>query len=167
MDPFGTHFDWSAWSATEKAVLCFVFDGARVLLIEKQRGLGAGKVNAPGGRIEPGESPVEAAVRETLEEVLVTPVDPVEIGELRFRFTNGYHLQAQVFRAEAFTGIPTVTPEAIPFWAEVSSLPYHRMWSDDSLWLPYLLRSEPFLGRFVFDGEVMLEGLVEPLGRTS
>jgi hypothetical protein len=36
------------------------------------------------------------------------------------------------------------------------------MWSDDYLWLPYLLRKESFLGRFVFDDELMLEGEVEP-----
>jgi 8-oxo-dGTP diphosphatase len=42
-------FNWSAWAPTEMAVLCFVVKGDSLLLIEKLRGLGAGKVNAPGG----------------------------------------------------------------------------------------------------------------------
>ena len=55
--------DWSRWEPTERAVLCFVRDGDRVLLIHKKTGLGAGKVNAPGGRIDPGETAEEAAIR--------------------------------------------------------------------------------------------------------
>src|SRR4051794_35353585 len=45
--------DWAAWVPRERAVLCFIVCGGRVLLIHKKRGLGAGKVNAPGGKIEP------------------------------------------------------------------------------------------------------------------
>ncbi len=63
-------FDWSTWTPTEEATLLFAFDGGgRVLLIHKKRGLGKGKINGPGGRLEAGETPVQAAVRETREEV--------------------------------------------------------------------------------------------------
>jgi 8-oxo-dGTP diphosphatase len=48
--------DWSVWQPTERANLCFVTRGDEVLLIHKKRGLGAGKINGPGGRIEPGET---------------------------------------------------------------------------------------------------------------
>lgn len=39
------------------ATLMFVIDEARgeVLLIRKKRGLGAGKINGPGGKIDPGK----------------------------------------------------------------------------------------------------------------
>ncbi|WKK71641.1 NUDIX domain-containing protein [Rathayibacter oskolensis] len=43
--------------------------GAEVLLGRKRRGLGEGRIVAPGGKLEPGESPVRAAVRELAEEV--------------------------------------------------------------------------------------------------
>ncbi|MGA1129362.1 MAG: NUDIX domain-containing protein, partial [Chthoniobacterales bacterium] len=55
--------DWSVWQPTERANLCFVTRGDEVLLIHKKRGLGAGKSHGPGGRIEPGETAAEAAVR--------------------------------------------------------------------------------------------------------
>jgi len=32
------------------------------------------------------------------------------------------------------------------------------MWADDREWLPYLLRSERFVGEFVFDGDNMVSG---------
>ena len=153
-------FNWSAWSPTEMAVLCFVVKGDSLLLIEKLRGLGAGKVNAPGGRLEPGETPEEAAVRELQEEVSVTPHDLMRVGNLRFAFVDGLRLECWVFRAESHTGEPQNSDEAIPFWNSVTNLPYDRMWVDDRQWLPHLLERRLFEGRFVFEGDTMLSGSV-------
>jgi 8-oxo-dGTP diphosphatase len=77
------------------AVLCFVVKGDSLLLIEKLRGLGAGKVNAPGGRLEPGETPEEAAVRELQEEVSVTPHDLMRVGVLGFSIRKAYGRAAE------------------------------------------------------------------------
>ena len=49
--------DWSNWTPEQTATLMFVIDDNRVLLIRKKRGLGAGKINGPGGRLEEGETP--------------------------------------------------------------------------------------------------------------
>ena len=57
--------DWSKWVPRETATLCFIEKEGQLLLIHKKRGLGAGTINAPGGRLEPGETPLEAAIRET------------------------------------------------------------------------------------------------------
>ena len=59
--------DGPNWRPQERGVLCFIVKEGRILLIEKKRGLGAGKVNGPGGRIEKGETAEQAAVRETQE----------------------------------------------------------------------------------------------------
>lgn len=148
--------DWDGWTPSELAVLCFVFDGDRVLLIEKLRGLGKGKVNGPGGRVESGETPQMAAIRETQEEVGITPIEPVFHGTLRFAFTSGYHLECHVYRADAHTGTATESPEAIPFWVSVGELPFHRMWADDEHWLPHLVARRSFEGRFIFRDDQML-----------
>jgi len=47
-------FDWASYTPQDRAVLCFLRDHERVLLIRKKRGLGAGKINAPGGKSESG-----------------------------------------------------------------------------------------------------------------
>jgi mutator protein MutT len=149
--------DWTRWIPKERANLCFVVKAGRVLLIQKKRGLGAGKVNAPGGKLEPGETALEAAVRETREEVGVTPLGLEERGLLRFQFVDGYSLSCIVFVANDLIGEPYSTDEADPFWADVSSVPYDRMWADDREWLPELLSGGTFTGSFLFDGETMLE----------
>ena len=58
------------WRAVHHATLTFVIRNEQILLIRKKRGLGAGKINGPGGKLDPGETPLQAAIRETEEELL-------------------------------------------------------------------------------------------------
>ncbi len=154
-------FSWDGWIPDERATLLFVVRNGRILLIEKHRGLGRGKINGPGGRLEPGESPRAAAIREVEEEIRIHPTGIRPAGELRFQFVNGYSIHVYVFRADGFVGEPEPTVEATPVWADVESIPYERMWEDDVVWLPLLLRNQPFAGRFVFDDDVMLTNEIE------
>lgn len=148
--------DWENWVPKERAVLCFVRDKNLLLLIHKKTGLGKGKVNAPGGRIEPGESAVDAAVRETFEETGVSASELEKVGELFFIFTDGYSLHGSVFFANTFSGTPFETSEADPFWCAADTIPYDQMWADDIHWLPRILDGKKFKGYFIFDDDVML-----------
>jgi 8-oxo-dGTP diphosphatase len=148
--------DWEKWVPKDRAVLLFIRYEGRLLLIVKKRGLGRGKVNAPGGRLEPGETPEQAAVRETREEVGLTPNGLRPAGRLAFAFMDGYSLSCCVFTADGYGGTLTETDEAAPFWCAESDIPYDRMWADDRLWIPLMLDGKAFEGRFVFDGDRML-----------
>ena len=148
--------DWQYWTPRERAVLCFIVKDGQVLLIHKKRGLGAGKVNAPGGKMEAGETEQEAAVRETQEEVGVTPLGLQPRGTLHFQFTDGYSLLCAVFMASGLDGEPIETAEATPFWAPLTAVPYHDMWEDDQHWLPLALAGKTVSAWFEFDGERML-----------
>jgi 8-oxo-dGTP diphosphatase len=155
-----SQIDWDSWTPTDRATLIFVIDepGERILLIEKKRGLGAGKVNGPGGRIDPGESARECAVREIGEELGVRPVGDVnEHGELFFHFVDGYKLHCRVFRASGCDGEPIETDEATPLWTKLDAIPFERMWADDALWLPIMIAGKRFHGRFIFDGDRMVD----------
>jgi len=154
-------FDWEAWEPAETAVLCYIFKDGQVLLINKKRGLGKGKVNAPGGRIDPGESPVQTAVRELQEEVGLTPLEPYEVGQLSFVFTNGYSLKGHVFFAHEYEGHLMETDEADPFWVPVEKIPYERMWEDDADWLPMAMNGKFVTARFIFEGERMLSKKID------
>ena len=150
--------DWQSWRPSMRATLLFLHRGRDVLLIHKKSGLGCGKINAPGGKIESGESASEAAVREVSEEVGISVRNPEEMGVLRFQFIHGERLALHcvVFRAFEFTGEAYETPEADPFWCSVDNIPYDKMWSDDQYWLPGLLDGKKFDGDFVFDDEQLL-----------
>lgn len=148
--------DWNTWRPNLEATLLWLFRGEEVLVMRKKRGLGAGKVNAPGGKIHPGESPPACAVREVQEELGVTVLDPRKAGELWFQFTNGLAMRCHVFVGSHFTGEPVETDEGAPFWCHKDHLPLTEMWADDAVWLPWLFSGRPFLGRFVFDEDTML-----------
>ena len=156
--------DWSVWTPTMRGTLMFVLDERRVLLIRKKRGLGAGKINAPGGKIDPGETALQAAIRETQEEVGVTPLGPVERGELRFQFVDGLRLHVRVFVARDWTGEPHESDEAIPIWTRLDALPYDEMWADDRVWVPELLAGRRFALRALFTDDTMLDHAIEVSG---
>ena len=149
--------DWQSWQPVDKGTILFVINDGQILLIHKKRGLGAGKINGPGGRLDDGETPAECAVREGEEELRISPTGVTEAGELQFQFVDGYSIHVWVFRAGDFEGTPEETDEAVPLWTAIDEIPYDRMWPDDRIWLPLLLERRPFLGRFVFDGDAMLD----------
>jgi 8-oxo-dGTP diphosphatase len=148
--------DWARWKPVERATLLFVRKKGKLLLIHKKRGLGAGKINGPGGRLDPGETPKQAAIRELREELRVTPTGVRRAGELLFQFTNGHSIHGYVFTATGIQGRPQETHEAVPMWTSVKSIPYQNMWADDRVWLPLMLAGRKFNGRFLFDGDTML-----------
>ena len=148
--------NWNEWKPEIEATLMFVHQGSRVLLIEKLRGIGEGKINGPGGKIDPGETPVECVVRECQEELHITCLDPVKRGELWFAMSDLPDIHCHVFTSTKFEGTPTATEEAIPYWCEVSEIPFERMWEDDSYWLRQALEGQSFDGKFLFHEEKIL-----------
>lgn len=153
--------DWKTWSGVDRATLLFVVEGERILLIRKKRGLGAGKINGPGGKLDPGETPRQAAIREVTEEIGIVPSGIEPGGVLRFQFIDGYSIHVWVFTATGYDGELIETDEAIPLWYGVDSIPYDEMWSDDIIWLPILLGGQKFAGRFIFDKDEMLDHTID------
>ena len=147
--------------AEQLVTLCFIVRDGRVLLMRKKRGIGAGKINAPGGKVEPGETPLAAAIRETQEELCVTPIRPQLRGQLWFHFTGGPTWRCLVYLAVDYEGEPQETAEAVPWWFSTDSIPYGEMWDDDRYWLPRLLAGERFQGRVEVSGERVTSQSIE------
>ncbi|MFA6822099.1 MAG: 8-oxo-dGTP diphosphatase [Sphaerochaetaceae bacterium] len=148
--------DWESWEPKEVAVLLYLFEDDKVLLIDKKTGFGKGKVSAPGGHIELDETATEAAIREFNEETTATVKEVDYKGTLEFQFRDGFSMRGYVFFAHAYEGTPTETEEARPFWCKVDELPFDKMWADDIHWFPLALEGTPFTGRFIFEDEEML-----------
>ncbi len=145
--------EWKNWTAEIPATLMFIVQDGKVLLIEKLTGIGQGKVNGPGGKINPGETAHSAIIRECQEELHITPIDSIKMGELHFAMSDIPDIHCHVFVATEFEGEPTATREANPLWTRVEDIPYDKMWEDDKHWLAQMLEGEFFNGRFQFEGE--------------
>jgi len=149
--------DWENWKPVEKATLMFIQQNGKLLLIDKKRGFGAGYFNAPGGHLEEGETWLECAVRETEEELCITPLHPVQVGTLLFQFVDGHRIHGEVFTSTQFEGTPTETDEAVPHWFPIDDLPYQNMWADDPIWYPKMLAGEKFIGHFLLQEKTLLD----------
>lgn len=148
--------DWASWRAEIHATLLFIVRNGEILLIEKKRGIGAGKINGPGGKIDEGETPLECIIRETREELGITVLRPMKYGELHFAMSDIPDILCHVFLAWDFEGHPVETEEAKPLWCGLADIPYDRMWKDDIHWLPHLLDGRKFFGRFIFSAEEVI-----------
>jgi 8-oxo-dGTP diphosphatase len=138
-----------ARSEAKPTTLCFVFNEKRqLLMIQKKRGLGEGRFNTPGGKVEPGESSREAAMRETFEETGILPLEARQVGTLEFYFADSqrsWNNICSVFVTDRYTGILNPeSQECSAAWVDIDQIPYAKMWPDDILWVPLLLRGEKF-----------------------
>ena len=66
-----------------------------------------------------------------------------------------------MFFSDTFSGTPTETDEADPFWCAIDAIPYHDMWEDDRYWLPLALKSIPFKAYFIFDDDRMVDRKID------
>ncbi|MFX3657761.1 MAG: 8-oxo-dGTP diphosphatase [bacterium] len=138
------------WRPDRTGTLLFLVRDGQVLLIRKRRGHGAGRINGPGGKPDPGESPLACALRETEEEVGVRVAAARLAAVLRFLDVAGDDWLGYVFIADQASGTPRTTAEAIPLWHPLDALPFDEMWEDDRIWLPRVLAGECLEGAFLF-----------------
>ncbi|KAF9313556.1 hypothetical protein BG003_005061 [Podila horticola] len=146
MDPF---------RITSKKVLTLIIvidkDNHKILLGYKKRGFGAHLWNGFGGKVEPGETVRQGALRELEEEAGITVDDNKfqKAGILLFLFENDpVGLETHVYKAHEYHGEIRECDEMRPQWFDFKDIPYEQMWEDDKTWLPELLKGQdPFFGR--------------------
>lgn len=127
---------------------------AEVLLGYKKTGFGNGKYSGFGGKVEPGETIIEAAVRELAEETgIVAPTSSLtQVAVLTFHFPYkpDWSQRVHVFTATQWRSYPIESNEMAPAWFKVNQVPYDKMWDDGYYWLPRVLAGEVFRADFVF-----------------
>jgi mutator protein MutT len=135
--------------------LVFLLRNDEILLAMKKRGFGEGYYNGLGGKVEPGETMEQALVRETQEEIGVTPLswDKVAVHDFIMDADGEepWHMHVHAFVCREWEGEPVETEEMAPQWFKVSEIPYDKMWDDDIVWLPQVLRGHKVRTTFHFN----------------
>jgi 8-oxo-dGTP diphosphatase len=126
----------------------------QVLLGRKKFGLGEGNFVGLGGKLEPGESPADAAVREVAEEsgVRVRAAELQPRGKLSYHFPHreSWSQESHVFVCERWELHPSESDELNPEWFDVDAVPFDEMWDDARFWLPAVLAGGSVERSFTF-----------------
>lgn len=128
-------------------------ENPEVLLAMKKRGFGKGQWNGAGGKIEPGESSVDAARREVQEEIGVQVGELKQAATMEFYLASDHadyptHVRCDVYVCLDWAGEPSESEEMAPQWFGVRDVPYDQMWPDDRFWLPHVLAGAVVEGVF-------------------
>ncbi len=104
----------------ELTVLCLIEDGDKILLQNRVKKDWQGYA-LPGGHVEPGESFVDAVIREMKEETGLTVIEPGLVGVKQFPIENGRYV-VLLFKATKWTGDLHPSEEGQMEWIEYSLL---------------------------------------------
>lgn len=104
----------------ELTVLCLLEDGGRILLQNRRKKDWQG-YTLPGGHVEPGESFVDAVIREMREETGLEVARPRLVGVKQFPIENGRYV-VLLFKASEWSGTLISSAEGQMEWVEYSRL---------------------------------------------
>ncbi|KIJ14601.1 hypothetical protein PAXINDRAFT_169741 [Paxillus involutus ATCC 200175] len=116
----GSEHEWRTFERRRLYTNAFVISGNKLLLGMKKRGFGVGLYNGFGGKVDPGETPAQAAARELQEEAGIDA--PLEYaGNLLF-LTEGtdWAFDVKIYSAREHSGTPIETDEMRPEWFSLS-----------------------------------------------
>lgn len=141
---------------TRQTTLCILKRENEILLAMKKRGFGVGKYNGVGGKVEPGETPEQAMIRETHEEINVIPTKYENVGYIEFdEYYKGQkeNIAFHLYMVYEWEGTPSESDEMNPEWFSIDKIPYDKMLPDDKYWLPLVLEGKKVEAYFNFDEE--------------
>jgi len=137
------------------ATLCYVRRDNKTLMvhrIKKENDMHQGKWNGLGGKLEPGETPEECAIREIREESGLEVKHLILKGLLTFPlFAKNEDWYAFVYVVDQVEGDLIESPEGILEWVDNDKILELNLWEGDHIFLPWLERSGFFSAKFVYD----------------
>ena len=140
----------------QTATLFYLVNNGNVFLGLKQEKLGSGKYNGFGGRVDPGETIEQAALRELSEET-----DRVKATEYRYAGCITYVFpkspewdqHVHIYVATKWEGEPRTTREMKDIQQfPIQNLRFERMWDNDKYWLQHVLKGGSVSGIVTHDG---------------
>jgi len=143
------------------ATLCYIRRQGKTLMvhrIKKENDIHLGKWNGLGGKLEPGETPEECAVREVFEESGLIVRKMTLKGMLTFPgFSDDEDWYAFVFVITEFDGHLSDSPEGVLHWVEDDEIPNLNLWEGDRFFLPWLDNPGFFSGKFTYVDNRLVE----------
>ncbi|XP_060838321.1 uncharacterized protein LOC132920168 [Rhopalosiphum padi] len=143
--------------------LTLIFKNDEILLGMKNRGMGKGKWNGFGGKVEPNETIDDAAKREVKEECGLDVISMEKIGIIDFEYVGSKEiLEGHIYFCNLFEGDIIESDEMAPIkWFKIKDSPCDTMWIDHKFWFPMILKQIPFKAHFKYlNDDTMLDSTI-------
>ena len=110
--------------------LCMVYDDRGNILVQNRNDPDWPGLCFPGGHVEPGESFVEAVIREVREETGLTISVPVLCGTKQFQTKHGERYVVFFYKTNRFSGTLQSSDEGEVFWIPRNTLQQYSLVDD-------------------------------------
>lgn len=142
------------------STICYLDNGHQFLLLhrnKKAHDIHQGKWVSVGGKFEAGESPIDCAKREILEETGLRAITLIPQGFISFpNFTqDGQDWYSFVYRVTDFEGdLIADCDEGTLAWVDYDQVLNLPTWEGDLIYLKWLFDHKPFFwAKFSYDAE--------------
>lgn len=128
------------------STLCYIVEEDRVLLLKRRKEPFQHHWTAPGGKIDEGETPLEAIKREIWEETGLTVYNPTLRAVCSEKGEADYNWLLFLFRARSYSGELVESDEGELRWVPLDRLNDYTLPSIDRKIIPYVLGddSQPY-----------------------
>jgi 8-oxo-dGTP diphosphatase len=143
-------------------VLCYLIDDKeRILMlhrIKKKNDMHKNKWIGIGGKIEKGESPEDAIIREVKEETNLKIIVPKFVGMLfEPSFFDKEDWYVFIYTSHIFSGHISNCDEGILKWVNYNDLKNLDMWEGDRLFLNWIKNGKFFSAKFNYKNNCLIE----------
>lgn len=145
------------------AVMVILHAANRYLLLRRAKAPNIGKYVPVGGKLEAHERPIDAALRETLEETGIRIAAPVLCGVLSETSPADYNWLCYIYLAEIADQPAPPCDEGVLEWISAERLTEVPTPPTDMAIYDYVRRGEKFVIDAVYDEQLRLLEMVEEL----
>ena len=150
--------------------LCYIEQNGRYLMlhrVKKEHDENRDKWIGIGGKFEPGESPEDCVLRETLEETGLRLTKYRYCGIITFVSDRWETEYMHLFHATGFTGTPRECDEGQLEWIEKERVLTLPQWAGDRIFLDLMQKNVPFFSlKLRYEGERLAEAVLNGVPMT-
>jgi len=143
-----------------ETTLCYIEQQDSYLLLhrtKKEQDINRDKWIGIGGKLLPGESPLECILREGAEETGLTLLDVEYRGVVDFE-CDGFFERMHLFWCPRFTGTLKECDEGVLEWVPKSQMGALPQWEGDRIFLELLEQKAPFFHlQLVYQGDKLIK----------
>lgn len=144
------------------STLCYIESNHQYLMMHRNKqdqDIHKGKWNGLGGKLLPGEPPIDGVKREVLEESNLRIQTPQLRGILTFpHFKPGEDWLVFLYTCQDFLGDLSENHEGSLSWISKTEILDYPLWEGDRYFLKWLMDNRPFFtATFIYENKILID----------